>query len=406
MISKNVREEKLYYKFKKYMKKTNQKYNIGIIGSGFIARGLIMALKDHPNLRVSSVLTRRNLSNMGEFPISADLITNDADTFIKESDLAVECSGDVIHGTAMLEKVMDAGLPVVTMNSELQIVTGTMLSRKGTLVEAEGDQPGSLAALDIQVRLMGFKPIVYGNMKRFLNLNPTSEEMDYWSKRQGISLHQVTAFTDGTKVQIEQTLVANGLGATIACRNLSGIPCKAVEDGAYRLGEMAAAIGNPISDYILNSTGPAGVFVVATHQSEQAPYLEYLKLGKGPHYVIIQPYHLCHLEISKTIMKVLSGDKSYNFNNGQNPTIQVAATAKRPIEKGEFLKRGLGSFDIRGEAVKIKNYPEATPIGLLQEAKFIRAVTEGQIVTFADVELPKSRALELWQELLREIVPK
>lgn len=386
------------------MKKINKKYNIGIIGSGFIAKGLIMALKNHPVLRVSSVLTRRAISNVGEFPVSANLITNDVDILVKNSDLVVECSGDVIHGTAMLEKVMDAGLPVVTMNSELQIVTGTMLARKGMLVEAEGDQPGSLAALDAHVKLMGFKPIVYGNIKRFLNLNPAPDEMDYWSKRQGISLHQVTAFTDGTKVQIEQALVANGLGATIACRNLSGIPCKAVEDGAYRLGEMAASIGSPISDYVLSSTGPAGVFIVATHEDEQAPYLEYLKLGKGPHYVIIQPYHLCHLEISKTIMKVLSGDKSYNFNNGQNPTIQVAAIAKRQIEKGEFLKRGLGSFETRGEAIKIKNHPEAVPIGLLQEAKFIRAVPEGQMITFADVELPKSRALELWKELLSEIV--
>lgn len=386
------------------MKKTNKKYNIGIIGSGFIARGFIMALKNHPLLRAASVLTRRDVSNLGEFPISANLITNDVNILIKNSDLVVECSGDVIHGTAMLEKVMDAGLPVVTMNSELQIVTGTLLARKGTLVEAEGDQPGSLAALDAHVKLMGFKPIVYGNMKRFLNLNPSPDEMNYWSKRQGISLHQVTAFTDGTKVQIEQALVANGLGATIACRNLSGIPCKAVEDGAYRLGEMAASIGSPISDYVLSSTGPAGVFVVATHEDEQAPYLEYLKLGKGPHYVIIQPYHLCHLEISKTIMKVLSGDKSYDFNNGQNPTIQVAAIAKRQIEKAELLKRGLGSFEVRGEAIKIKNHPEAVPIGLLHEAEFIRVVPEGQMITFADVELPKSRALDLWKELLSEII--
>ena len=40
--------------------------------------------------------------------------------------------------------------------------------------------------------------------------------MLHWSRRNGISLPMVTAFTDGTKLQIEQALVANGLGATIA----------------------------------------------------------------------------------------------------------------------------------------------------------------------------------------------
>ena len=45
-------------------------------------------------------------------------------------------------------------------------------------------------------------------MKGFLNHHPTPGEMRYWAKRQGISLRQVTSFTDGTKIQIEQAFVA------------------------------------------------------------------------------------------------------------------------------------------------------------------------------------------------------
>ncbi|TAN58785.1 NAD(P)-dependent oxidoreductase [Patescibacteria group bacterium] len=379
------------------------KYRIGVIGTGFIARGLIFALADHPHLALSRVLTRRDPKTISNISIKQEQIISDVDEMIKNSDLVVECSGDVIHGTKAIEKVLVAGLPVVTMNSELQIITGTYLARKGTLIEAEGDQPGSLAALDAEIRGMGFEPMVYGNIKRFLNLNPLKDEMEYWSKRQGISLNQVTAFTDGTKVQIEQALVANGLGATIACRNLSGIPCKALEDGAYRLAEIADAINQPISDYVLSPIAPAGVFIVAKHAAEQKPYLEYLKLGQGPYYVILRPYHLCHLEIPKTIMNVLNGHNGYKFNNGQQPNIQVVAVAKRNVEKGEFIKRGLGSFDVRGEAVKIRNAPQGVPIGLLQEATLIKPVPEGQIISFADVELPKTRALEIWQQTLAEV---
>lgn len=380
-----------------------ERRRIGIIGTGFIARGLMYALKYHPELTVSRVLTRRDPETVGEFPVEKGLLTHSIDDIIASSELVVECSGDVIHGTEMVEKILLAGLPVVTMNSELQTVSGSALSKLGTLVEAEGDQPGSIAALDREARDMGFEPIVYGNIKRFLNLNPVRDEMEYWSKRQGISLDQVTAFTDGTKVQIEQALVANALGATIACRNLSGIPCKALEDGANRLAEIADGIGTPISDYVLSSMAPAGVFIVAKHTPEQKSYLEYLKLGAGPYYILLRPHHLCHLEIPRTIVEVLKGNERVMFNNGPAPTIQVVAVAKRGIEKGEQVRRGLGSFDVRGEAVKIKNCPEGVPIGLLQDAMFARAVGEGQIVTFADVELPPSRALDLWKETLQAI---
>lgn len=386
--------------------KANKKYKIGIIGTGFVARGLMNSLKYHPQLELAGVLTRRKISELNGIPASRRIITHDIQKLIGNCDLIVECSGDAIYGTETVEKILKAGLPVVTMNPELQITSGSVLRQMGTFIEAEGDQPGTIAALDAEVRAMGFKPIVYGNIKRFLNLKPTPEEMEYWSKRQGISMDQVTAFTDGSKVQIEQALVANSLGATIAGRGLLGIPCKDLEDGAQRLGEVADEIGKPISDYVLSPTAPAGIFIVAKHDKEQIPYLEYLKLGPGPNYVILKPYHLVHLEIPKTILKVLAGDKSYDFNNGSNPVAQVIAVAKRKIKSGEFIKRGLGSFYVRGEAVKIGNYQNGVPITLLQNAKFTKDVEEGQLIKFSDVQLPDSRALEIWLEIVAQVTKK
>lgn len=378
-------------------------YHIGIIGTGFIARGLLYSLKHQSHLEVGNVLTRRPIRSVKNLPVAKKYLTHDIDKIIRTSDLVVECSGDAIHGTDMVERVLKAGIPVVTMNPELQITSGTILSQMGTFIEAEGDQPGTLARLNLEMRNMGFEPIVYGNIKGFLNLNPTLEEMKYWSKRNGISLTQVTAFTDGSKVQIEQALVANGLGATIAKKGLSCVPCKNYKDGADRLGEIADKLAEPISDYVLSPGAPAGVFIVAKHDNEQTPYLKYLKLGEGPNYTIIKPYHLCHLEITKTIKNVLSGNTEYDFNNGSNPTIQVAAIAKRTIESGKFIERGLGSFEVRGEAVKILEAPNAAPLTLIHKAEFIKTVEEGQVITFDDVSLPKTRALAMWQETLSKV---
>ena len=382
---------------------STRKYHIGIIGTGFIARGLLYSLKYRPQIEVSSILTRRPIKTIKNLPVEDKLFTHNIERVIRKSDLVVECTGDAVHGTEMVEQVLKAGIPVVTMNPELQITSGTILSQMGTLIEAEGDQPGTLAALDAEVRSMGFKPIVYGNIKGFLNLNPALKEMQYWAKQNGISLPQVTAFTDGSKVQIEQALVANGLCATIVDRGLAGIKCKNYEDGASRLGELADKVGEPISDYVLSPGSPAGVFIVAKHDKEQAPYLKYLKLGDGPNYTIVKPYHLCHLEIAGTITKVLLGDTSYSFNNGRSPTIQVMAVTKREIRAGETIERGLGGFDVRGEAVKIRDFAEAVPITLIHKAEFVKTVGEGQVVTFEDVRLPETRALTMWEEVLSRV---
>ncbi|MBU0569486.1 NAD(P)-dependent oxidoreductase [Patescibacteria group bacterium] len=381
----------------------NRKYHIGIIGTGFIARGLLYALRHHARLEVSRVLTRRPIDTIKKLPIEKNLLIHNVEDIIRASDLVIECTGDAIHGAEIAEYILKAGIPMVTMNPELQLTAGSILSQMGTFIEAEGDQPGTIARLNLEMRDMGFEPIVYGNIKGFLNLNPTLEEMTYWSKRNGISLSQVTAFTDGSKVQIEQALVANGLGATIAQKGLSCIECKDYKDGADRLGEIADEFGEAISDYVLCPGAPAGVFIVAKHTKEQTSYLKYLKLGDGPNYTIIKPYHLCHLEIAKTIKNVLMGNMEYDFNNGSNPTVQVATVTKRKIMSGEYIERGLGSFDVRGEAVKICELPNAVPLTLIHKAGFVKTVEEGQVITFDNVELPQTRALKMWQETLRNI---
>ena len=281
---------------------------IGIVGTGFIARGLMMAIEHQPDMAVSSVLTRRNPEDFS----SPEIYTNSINELIDKSQLVVECAGDPIYGTDVISNALEASLPVVTMDAELQVTSGTYLSSKGYLTEAEGDQPGALAALHRDALSMGFKPLVYGNLKGFLNHNPTLEDMQYWSKAQGINLDQVTGFTDGTKLQLEQVLVANGLGAAIAIQGMYGFSIEDIDEGSKRLAEKAKELGTPISDYLLSSPQakkklPAGVFITAEHDPRQAPALKYLKLGDGPYYTLLRNYHLCHLEIPKTIRHVING---------------------------------------------------------------------------------------------------
>ncbi len=371
---------------------------VGVIGTGYLGKGISMSIEGQKDLQLSRVLTRRNLYHCTEFPYP-ELLTNAVNELIEHSDIVVDCSGDVLYGTEMVDQVMNAGIPVVTLNADMQLTSGSYLAAKGLITEAEGDQPGSLAALHENVTQMGFRPLVYGNVKGFLNLNPKREDMVYWGNKQGLSLDMVTSFTDGTKVQLEQALVANGLGLDIAATGLLGLPTDAIEDVAHTLAETAKRMGSPISDYILSRQAPPGVFIIAEHDQRQQPYLSYFKMGEGPYYNIVTPFHLCHLEAMKTINRVLNGG-GVLLNNSTNPTISVAAVAKRKLLSGERIYKASGSFEFRGTAIRINDHPNHIPIGLLNCAVLRRDLEEGQIVQFDDVEIPESLAWKAWNEVM------
>jgi predicted homoserine dehydrogenase-like protein len=377
-------------------------WRIGIVGTGFIASGLLKSLDRMPEFNVTKMLTRRELRSVSDHP-RPEILTDDVDDLIANCDLVVECSGDVIHATAVIDKLLAHNVPVVTLDAEFQVTTGSYFVGKGNLTEAEGDQPGSLAALHENAIGMGFRPIVYGNVKAYLNHNPTVEDMRYWGSRSGISLEQVTAFTDGTKVQIEQVLVANGLGATIATTGLLGPYSETITEGAMTLANYAQNSSTVISDYIVSRDWSGAVFIVAEHDPEQVDYLRYYKMGDGPAYIIPQAYHLCHLEVPKTMRRIMNGGPKL-LDNSAIPQFSVATVAKRHLLPGELISRGMGSFAVRGEAVRITENPNHLPIGLLFDGVIRNPIEPGQMLTFDDVDLPESLAIDAWNAIRRRTI--
>lgn len=376
---------------------TVKKHRIGLVGTGFIASGFARLIHNHaPDLSLTSVLTRRPLEQAGSFPFP-ERLTPSVQQLIDTSDIIVECSGDVLHSTEVIDQALRAGKPVVTMNSEFHVTTGSWFADKGLLTEAEGDQPGCIAALHEEAVMMGFKPIVYGNMKGFLNHLPKPEEMAYWSGKQGISIEQTTSFTDGTKIQIEQAFVANGFGATITRQGMEGPSAVDVNKTAIELARFAAELGQPIADYML-APGKAGVFVVGTHDAEEWKALNYLKLGDGPYYVLVKNFHLCQYEIVKTVRRVINGG-GVLLNNSTHPTLSIVGIAKTALPVGTRIDRAIGGFQVRGEAARIQDVPGHVPMGLIQNAVITRPVEAGQILSFDDVELPDSLALNISRKL-------
>jgi len=244
---------------------------------------------------------------------------------------------------------------------------------------------------------MGFRPLVYGNMKGFLNHNPTRKDMKYWSERQGLSIEMTTSFTDGTKLQVEQTLVANGLNATIARDGLMGPSVDDLAEAAELLGMAARSVGSPISDYVLSPRLSHGVFLVAEHHEAHRAALEYFKLGEGPLYVLQRPNILVHLEVAKTIDRVLHGAGPL-LDNSESPTVSVAAIAKEDLHPGTQIRRGIGSFSVRGQAVLIGDHPDHVPIGLVQDGTVVERVDAGSLLMRDQIDIPDSLAQRIWQQ--------
>lgn len=374
---------------------------IGVIGTGFVSRHFAYALAHRSDYELGKVLTRRPLESCREYP-NQDALTDSIDQLIDESDVVFECTGDVAYAASTIGPLLDAGKPVVTLNAEFHATLGSAFVGRGILSEAEGDQPGCIAALKEEAVALGFDPLVYGNMKGFLNKNPTPEDMRYWAEKQGCSIPMVTSFTDGTKVQVEQALVANGLGAGIAQEEMLGIPTDDLKFAGDELAAAAERAGFPISEYVLGRKLPHGVFIVARHEEIQADALRYFKQGDGPYYLLAKNYIMVHLEVLKTIDRICKRGDTQFLDNSAKPRIGVAAVAKRDLKAGEAIERGCGGFELRGICVNIADRPGHLPICLANDLRIKTSVEEGQVLTMDDVELPETEALAMWKTIERQ----
>ena len=380
--------------------KQQPRLRIGVIGTGFVSRHFVHELARRPAYELGRVLTRRPLESCVEYP-RQDALTTSLDELIEASDVVFECTGDVPYAAATVGPVLDAGKPVVTLNAEFHTTVGSHFVDRGLLTEAEGDQPGCLAALHEEAVAMGFSPLVYGNMKAFLNRNPSPEDMQFWAKKQDYSVPMVTSFTDGTKVQIEQCLVANGLNAGIAKEDLIGLETGDLKHAAEELGKAADKAGYPISEYILDRGLQHGVFIVARHDDAQKQPLQNFKFGEGPYYLLIKDYCLVHLEVFKTIDRVARGGGAL-LNNSSRPGVSVATVAKRDLAPGTRIERGCGSFDLRGICVNLADRPDHLPICLANDIEVTRPIKAGDVLTSADVAMPETEALKIWKTIERE----
>lgn len=404
---------------------TESPIQVAITGAGFVARGLVHQLKLTPGMDARVLVARRPDRGVDAFEANGydhdDIVVTDSPSDLTEAvgngrrvvtsgtgilrevegiDVMVEATGDVEYGAIACLNALEGGHHVVSLNYETEATVGPLIAeyarRRGLVYTgSDGDQPGVMMRLIEYVRGIGLDVVVAVNCKGFLDYHATPESIRPWSEKQGTSLKMTTAFTDGTKMNVENCCVANAAGLAVERRGMVGT--QTTLDRA--LDDLASELSGPERvDYTLGGDFGSGIFVVGTGADADlaAPYLSYLKMGDGPWYLFYRPWHLVQFETPLSIAEaVLDGLATISPPGG--PLTEVVAHAKRDLVPGRRLDE-IGGWDHYGLIDNVAATSGQLPVGLAEGATVTRPVNIDEPISTDDVELDQeSPIVRLWK---------
>ncbi|MCI0362511.1 MAG: hypothetical protein L0219_01430 [Phycisphaerales bacterium] len=310
-------------------------------------------------------------------------------------DVAVEVTGAVEYGAQMALLAIAGGKHVVMMNAETDVTVGCVLKHLAddagvVYTNSDGDQPGVLKRLVDFVQGIGFEIVAAVNCKGFMDVNATPDSIRPWALKQNTSLAMTTAFTDGTKMNIENAVLCNATGLIPERRGMHGVKT----DLPTALADcMKVFERRGIVDYTLGGSFGGGVFVIghADDPDMVQPYMKYLKMGDGPNYVFYRPYHLCHLETPLSIAEAVLDHEPTIAPIG-SPIAEVIAIAKRDLKPGDVLD-GIGGYTVYGQIDTCENSRGLLPIGLTDGVEMVQPVRSGEPIPLSAARLDDESTL-------------
>jgi predicted homoserine dehydrogenase-like protein len=395
---------------------------VALIGAGFMGRGLVnQIVNSTPGMEVTVIVARRPEQGVRAFAeagvervahvdsaaelnrVGGPAVTEDHLVALRSDlvDVVVDVTGAVEFGARVALDCFEYGKHLVLMNAEVDATVGPELARladKAGVVYTgcDGDQPGVQLNLHRFVTGLGLTPLVAGNIKGLQDEYRTPTTQKAFAERWGQDPHMVTSFADGTKVSVEQALVANATGMSVHRRGMLGRDHDGHVDELttrYDVDELRA-LGGAV-DYVVGARPGPGVYILASHDDpKQRHYLELYKLGTGPLYAFYQPYHLCHFEVPTTIARAaLLGDATIRPLGA--PTVEVVTTAKTDLTAGTVLD-ALGGYHYYGQAERadVTRRQSLLPVGVAEGCVLVRDIPRDATLTYADVTVPDGRVVD------------
>ena len=312
----------------------------------------------------------------------------------------IECTGEVEHGARTVTEAIANRKHVMLMNAELDATVGPILKvladRAGVVVtNADGDEPSVAMNMFRFVRSIGYRPVLAGNVKGFLDHHRNPDTQKGFADAHGQRPFMVTSFADGTKLSLEATTLANATGFKVTKPGMEGRRLPHVKD-LLSFYDPKELLDQGVVDYVLGAEPGSGAFVIGYNDDPALkPYMSYFKMGDGPLYMFYRPFHLTHLEAPLSVARaVLFGDASI-APAGAAGVRGRAPSPSATWKPGEELD-GIGGYDCYGLIDNIENTrrDDALPIGLAAGARLTRPVAKDQPIRNADVTLPGGRLVD------------
>jgi predicted homoserine dehydrogenase-like protein len=304
-------------------------------------------------------------------------------------DVVVEATGALDYGAKVVLGAIESRKHVISMNAELDATIGPLLHHRAgqsgvVYTISDGDQPGVMLRQIEFVAGMGFEVTAAINCKRNLDVYQNPDVSRGYANRDKTSLAMTTAFGDGTKMQIENAVVANATGLVPDRRGMHGVETT-LERSCNDIMRVLTRRG--VVDYTLGGDFGGGIGVIGYADDSEMiqPYMRYSKMGDGPDYFFFRPYHLLHFELPLTIAEVLLDGQRLG-GPAVTPVAEVLAIAKRDLRPGEMLD-GIGGFTCYGHIDTVMDAEGMLPIGLTEHARLKRSVAKDEPIAMDDVEV-------------------
>ncbi|MEM9641338.1 MAG: homoserine dehydrogenase [Pseudomonadota bacterium] len=313
-------------------------------------------------------------------------------------DVVIDATGVPAVGAELGLAAMEQGKHLVMMNVEADVTIGAYLKaeadRLGVVYSlGAGDEPSSCMELIEFVSAMGHTVVCAGKGKNNpLNLDATPDVYLAEAQARNMNARMLVEFVDGSKTMVEMAAIANATGLIPDCPGMHG---PAAGPDALSKVLIPQADGGVLTapgrvDYSIGKGVAPGVFVVIKAEHPRIhERLRDLKMGDGPYFTFIRPYHLTSLEVPLTCARAVLYGKA-DMVPLDRPVAEVCAVAKRDLVPGERLDQ-IGEYCYRAWTMETAaaRQSRAIPCGLLTDCTVTAPIQKGALITYANTAVPE-----------------
>lgn len=306
-------------------------------------------------------------------------------------DVIIDATGNPNAGTLIALEAMKHGKHVVMLNVEADITIGRFLkeeARKAGVVYtgAAGDEPAATVELVGFAQASGFEVVAAGKGKNNpLKFDATPDEYEEEARRRNMNARMLVEFIDGSKTMIEMTAVANATGLKPDIPGMHGPKATREELAQVLCTKADGGILNScgVVDYSIGKGVAPGVFcIVKPRHPRVLERMIDLKVGPGPCFSLLRPYHLTSLEVPLSAIRAAK-TKLPDMEPLDHPVAECVALAKRDVAPGGTLGK-IGEYDYRGFAMTWEDARNKglLPLGLAERAKVLKPIRAGEPLTY------------------------